>query len=200
MNKLPFLLVYSRILFGVLIGFIAVYKIDHYSVWIVVLMSLGLITDVFDGIVARKLQVSTEKLRIWDSNVDQFFWLITIGSIFYLNFDFVKKNIFWIGSVLLLEITAYFISYLKFKRSIATHSILAKIWTLSLLWFLIDLTLNTKSKLPFFICITLGILSRVEINLIILKLNKWTTDVPSILAVSKINRGILVKKNKLFNS
>lgn len=41
---------------------------------------------------------------------------------------------------------------------------------------------------------------QIEIILIIIKLKKWTTDVPSILVVSKINNGIPFKKNTLFNS
>jgi CDP-diacylglycerol--glycerol-3-phosphate 3-phosphatidyltransferase len=200
MKNIPFLLIYSRILIGIVIGLIAYYEVKNHAAWIVVLMSFGLITDIFDGIIARKLNVSTERLRIWDSNVDQFFWLMVIGSIFYLNIDFVKENIFWIGAIILLELICYLISYLKFKKSIATHSILAKVWTLSLLVFLIDLTLNSTSQIPFIICIILGIISRVEIILIIIKLKEWTTDVPSILSVSKINDGIPIKKNKLFNS
>lgn len=163
-------------------------------------MSIGLITDIFDGIIARKLNVSTEKLRIWDSNVDQFFWVITIGSIFYLNIDFVKDHWKWIGSIVILEVVCYLISYLKFKKSIATHSLQAKFWVLTLLAFLIDLALNSTSQIPFIICIVIGVTSRIEIILIILKLKKWTTDVPSIFAVSKINSGVPVKKSKLFNS
>ncbi len=200
MKNIPFLLIYSRILIGIVIGFLAFYKIENYSIWIVILMSLGLITDIFDGIIARKLNVSTEKLRIWDSNVDQFFWLIVIGSIFYLNIDFIKENILWIAIIVSLEILCYLVSYFKFKKSIATHSILAKFWTLALLGFLIDLVINETSYIPFMICIVLGIFSRIEIILIILKLKNWTTDVPSIFAVSNINQGIKIKKNKLFNS
>lgn len=200
MKKIPFLLIYSRILIAIIIGILAFYQPKNYSVWIVVLMSLGLITDIFDGIIARKLNVSTEKLRIWDSNVDQFFWLMVIGSIFYLNIDFIKEHFIWIAIIIFLEVLCYIISYYKFKKTIATHSIFAKLWTLSLLAFLIDLVLNSVSYLPFIICIGLGILSRIEIILIILKLHKWTTDVPSVLSVSKINQGIQIRKNKLFNS
>ena len=200
MKKIPFLLIYSRILIAVIIGFLAFLETENKSIWIVVLMSLGLLTDVFDGIIARKLNISSEKLRVWDSNVDQFFWLVVIGAIFYLNTSFIVENIFWIGIIAFLELLSYFISYLKFKKSIATHSILAKIWTLTLLAFLIDLVLNSSSFIPFIICIALGIISRIEIILIILTLKKWTTDIPSILSVSKINKGIEIKKSKLFNS
>ena len=200
MRSIPFLLVYSRIILGILIGILAIYKIENYPIWIVILMSLGLITDIFDGIIARRMNISTEKLRVWDSNVDQFFWIVIIVSVFYLRIDFVLAHMLWIGSVIVLEFMSYVISYIKFKKTIATHSILAKFWTISLLWILIDLTLNTTSQIPFFVCIILGIISRIEINLIIIKLKKWTTDVPSIFVVSKINKGIPIKKSKLFNS
>ncbi len=199
MKQIPFILVYSRIVIGIAILFLGYYKIGNYALNIVILMIFGLLTDIFDGIIARKLNVATEKLRIWDSNVDQFFWLAVTGTIFYLNLDFLKLQLIWILIVVALEILCYLVSFLKFKKSIATHSILAKFWTLTLLFFLIDLALNKTSHLPFIICIFFGILSRFEILLIILKLNKWTTDVPSILSVDKLNKGIEPKKNKLFN-
>jgi len=199
MKSIPFALIYSRILIGILIGVISYFQIENYSIWIVILMIIGLLTDIFDGIIARKLNVATEKLRLWDSNVDQFFWLIVIGSIFFLNWKFVNENITLISTVILFEIVCYLLSYFKFRKSIATHSILAKIWTISLLVFLIDLCLNSTSQLPFYFCIGLGIISRFEIGLMILKLNKWTTDVPSIFNVKDINLGKEIKKNSLFN-
>ena len=91
----------------------------------------------FDGIIARKLGVSSERLRVLDSNVDQFFWLVTIGSIFYYAKDFIISEILWIGIIFTLEVSTYIVSYFKFKRTIATHSILAKFWTISLLIFFV---------------------------------------------------------------
>ncbi|MFV8282498.1 CDP-alcohol phosphatidyltransferase family protein [Christiangramia marina] len=200
MNKIPIILIYSRILIGILIILIGIGKVDNFKFWISILMITGLLTDIFDGIIARKLKVSTQKLRILDSNVDQFFWLTVMGTIFFLNINFILDNIIWISIISILEISAYVISYKKFSRSIATHSILAKFWTISLVAFLVDLTINSRSHTLFIICVILGIISRAEIILIILNLKKWTTDVPSILSVSKINRGIKIKKSKLFNS
>ncbi len=199
MKRIPFILIYSRILTAIIIGLLAFFSAKNYDVLIVVLMSIGLITDIFDGIIARKLGISSERLRILDSNVDMFFWIVVISSIFYLNIEFVKENVLWIALVLALELICYLISIIKFKKPIATHSILAKVWTLTLLAFLIFLLLSSWSKIPFIICIALGIISRIEIIWIILKLNEWITDVPSILSVSKINRGIPIKRNKLFN-
>ena len=199
MKSIPYILIYSRILFAIAIVFLLFFPVETSNHWVVSLMILALLTDVFDGIIARKLGVSSERLRVLDSNVDQFFWLVTIGSIFYYAKDFIISEILWIGIIFTLEVSTYIVSYFKFKRTIATHSILAKFWTISLLIFLIDLVLNQESFIPFIICVVLGIISRLEILFNILKLKQWVTDVPSIFSVSKLNRGEAIKRNKLFN-
>jgi CDP-diacylglycerol--glycerol-3-phosphate 3-phosphatidyltransferase len=115
MKNIPFILIFSRIIIAILIGILAISKTDGHAIFIVILMVIGLLTDVFDGIIARKLNVSSENLRIWDSNVDQFFWIVTVISIFYLHFQFVLDRMFWIILVIALEIIAYifFKKYLK---------------------------------------------------------------------------------------
>ncbi len=128
MKQIPFILIYSRIFIAASIIIIALIKPEHHDVIIVILMISGLITDVFDGIIARRLHISSEKLRIWDSNVDQFFWISAIGSIIYLRYAEIKYLLFQIMIIVILEVVAYIISYLKFKRTIATHSLLAKFW------------------------------------------------------------------------
>ena len=199
MKKIPFILIYSRIIIALCIIVLALTQPVYKDIIIVILMILGLLTDVFDGIIARKLNVSSEKLRVWDSNVDQFFWIAVIGSVFYLKFTIVKPLLLLILIIVLLEVVAYIISYLKFKRPIATHSLLAKFWTLTLLAFLIELTLNSTAY-TFVVCFWVGLISRLEIIGIILMLKKWVTDVPSIFVVHKLNKGLKVKKNTLFNS
>lgn len=198
MKHIPFILIFSRIIIAIIIIGITFIDFDLKNATIASLVILGLLTDVFDGIIARKLNVSSEKLRIWDSNVDQFFWLSVIASAFYLNFTSVKPLAIPIGILLLMEGATYVISYIKFKKTIATHSILAKIWTLTLLTFLVELILYSTTH-TFYVCFWLGVISRGEIILIILTLKKWTTDVPSLKSVRTLNRGEKIKRNKLFN-
>ncbi len=184
MKNIPFLLIYSRLIIGVLILLSAFIDLPKRSIIIVLLMITGLLTDVFDGIIARKLNIATEKQRLWDSNVDQFFWIMVLFTVFYLNTSFLKENWLWIATLIFLEALCYIISFIKFRKPIATHSYLAKAWTLTLLAFFIDLSLNQNSFYPFYICVVLGIISRLEIILIILRLKKWTTDIPSIFSLS----------------
>lgn len=199
MKHIPFILIYSRIIISALIILIAIARTEHTEVLIATLMIIGLITDVFDGIIARKLEISSERLRIWDSNADQFFWAASIGAIAYLKFSIIKELLYPIIILIATEILAYLISYIKFKRTVATHSLMAKVWTLSLLVFLLEMILNSTST-SFYVCFWLGLISRLEIIAIILKLKNWCTDVPSIFAVGKLNKGLPIKKNKLFNS
>lgn len=186
MNKLPFMLIWSRIILGAFIPVIALmgatndFDAAHY---ILTMIIVGIITDIFDGVIARRLQVDTPKLRIWDSNVDLFFWLSATATTFFLNDTFFQVNYIPILIVLIMEAIAYFVSFIKFRKTIATHSILAKIWTLSLLFFLSDVLLHTTSHYPFWTCITLGIVSRLEIILILLKMKKWQRDVKSVFTI-----------------
>ncbi|HEY3373093.1 MAG TPA: CDP-alcohol phosphatidyltransferase family protein [Prolixibacteraceae bacterium] len=188
MKNIPFLLVYSRIVIALVIGVITWSGFPNTPILVVAFMTIGLITDVLDGVIARLLGVATEKLRVWDSNADQFFWIIVIGCVFYINGSFIRQHYFPVVIILILETSAYLISYLKFRRTIATHSYMAKFWTLTMLAFLIDLTLHSQSTITFKICVLFGIISRIEIILIIWRLKSWATDVPSLLAVRKINK------------
>lgn len=194
MKQIPFLLIYSRILLAVVFAILSFIEFSHRDWILVFLICLGLITDVFDGIIARKLNISSERLRILDSNVDQFFWIVILITVFYSNFTFVKHNYLYLLIILFLETSTYAISFLKFGKTIATHSLLAKLWTVSLLIFLIDLILNNTSTWLFYICFGIGFISRIEIILIIGFLEKWVTDIPSIWVVAKVNCGEEIKK------
>ena len=71
MKRIPIALIYSRLFIGIVIIFISSFQIKYYKIIAIGLLSLGLLTDIFDGIIARKLNVSTEKLRRQDSAIDQ---------------------------------------------------------------------------------------------------------------------------------
>jgi CDP-diacylglycerol--glycerol-3-phosphate 3-phosphatidyltransferase len=65
MKKLPYILIAARFLLAPIIIALAYFKGTESAFLIVTLMYLGLLTDIFDGIIARKVGVSSEKLRDW---------------------------------------------------------------------------------------------------------------------------------------
>lgn len=179
-QQLPTLLIYSRIFLGIAIGLTAIINPDNSGLIISMLMFVAIVTDILDGIIARKLGVATQRLRILDSNVDLFFWLISLSAIFLLNPQFFAQHIRLILLVFFLEMLAYFVSFFKFRKSVATHTYLAKFWSVFLFLFLTELAVTGNSTYLFWVVIGLGCLSRIEIILILWLTPIWKTDISSI--------------------
>ncbi|MFW0717247.1 CDP-alcohol phosphatidyltransferase family protein [Pedobacter sp. N23S346] len=199
MKNIPLLLIYSRLLIGFGIIILSIFHVTHYSFLAISLLSIGLLTDIFDGIIARKLNVSSEKLRRLDSGIDQVFF-ISVAIATYLQCpDFFTSNLVKLIILISAEALTYLVSYVKFKKEIATHSIGAKIWTLVLFATLVEIMIHCKSVVLFELCLYIGLLTRLEILVIVLTLKKWTNDVPTIYHAVKLRQGKEIKRNKLFN-
>lgn len=198
-SHIPISLVYSRLVLGILILTLSIIKVENYGFIAVILLSIGLLTDVFDGIIARKLNVSTEKLRRLDSSVDQLFFLSYALATYFQYPDFFKQNSLTIIALLSTEVACYLLCFIRFRKEVATHSIGAKIWTLVLFATLIQLTLQGESTWLFSICFWLGMLTRIEILAIIASLKEWTNDVPSLYHALQLRKGKPIQRHKLFN-
>ena len=199
MKKIPVLLIYSRLLIGIVIFICSLLHINHYSVIAVVLFSLGLLTDIFDGIIARRINVSTEKLRRLDSTIDQAFFLLVAAATYLDARSFFYNNRVALFILLGIEALAYVICFLKFRKEIATHTISSKIWTLFLFATIIQLMCFKNAFVLFQVCFYIGIITRLEIIAIIFVLRNWTNDVPSIYQAVLLRQGKPIKRHKLFN-
>ena len=199
MKNIPLILIYSRLFIGFGIIILSVLHIDHYAFLSISLLTIGLLTDVFDGIIARKLNISSEKLRRLDSGIDQVFFISVAIATYIQCPDFFKLNLVKLIVLFSAEALIYLVSYIKFKKEIATHSIGAKIWTLILFATLVEIMVHCKSVVLFELCLWIGLLTRLEILAIILILKKWTNDVPTIYHAIKLRQGKEIKRNKLFN-
>ena len=199
MRYIPIALIYSRFFTGLLILLLSIIHIDGYALVAISLLIFGLVSDIFDGIIARRLNISTQRLRRMDSNADQFFFISVAIATYIQCPAFFNSNYILIGILLATEGLTYVISFLKFKKEIATHSIGAKLWTLVLVATLIDIILHCQSPYLFMFCFWIGMITRVEIIAIILTLKTWTNDVPTISHAWQLRNGKEIKKHKLFN-
>ena len=197
--KIPIALIILRFFIGVLIIVLSSIKIEYYKTIVISLLTIGLLTDIFDGIIARRLNVSTQKLRRWDSTVDQLFFTTVIVATYIKYPEFYESHWIKIALLIAVEVLTYSFSFLKFKKEIATHSIGAKVWTLFLFATLVDIIVEGKSTILFELFFWIGILTRLEIIAIILILKSWTNDVPTFYHAIKLRQNKPIKRNKLFN-
>jgi len=154
---------------------------------------------VFDGIVARQLNMSTRYLRRLDSTIDQFFFLFVSLAIFIQSPQFFYQNEMKIIILISTEFIAYVICFVKFKKEIATHSILSKGWALILFATLLQVMITKNSTILFEFCFYIGIVTRVEIIVIVLLLRTWLNDVPGIYQAVLLRQGKPIRRNKLLN-
>jgi CDP-diacylglycerol--glycerol-3-phosphate 3-phosphatidyltransferase len=199
MNGIPVVLIYSRLLLGAIIVLLGFKRIDHYSFYITILFAIGLLTDIFDGIIARRLNVSTPALRRLDSSVDQVFFISTAVAVYILCPEFFKTNAFQLIILIGAECLTYLICFIKFRKEIATHSIGAKIWTLILFATLIQIIWQCQSVVLFAFCFWVGLITRVEIIAIILTLKGWANDVPTFYHALQLRAGKQITRHRWFN-
>lgn len=193
------MLIYTRLIIGLVLVFLSYLRVSNYQVIAIVLFSIGLLTDIFDGIIARKLNVSNQNLRRLDSTIDQIFFVSVLVATFIQCPNFFDQNSLQLLLLVGIEALTYIVCFLKFKKEIATHAIASKIWTLILFSVLIQIMVSCDSKLLFQICFYTGIVTRLEIIGIIVLLRNWTNDVPSIYHAWLLRNGRTIKRNKLFN-
>lgn len=197
--NIPMLLITLRFLFAPLIIGLAYFKGVESTFAITILMLLGLLSDILDGIVARYQNISSEKLRRLDSQVDMVFWF-SIGIATWLIYPrLIQENSIPIRFILIMEGMCYVISLVKFGKETCSHAFLSKLWGISLFIAFASLLGFNHAGLPFQMAIILGVVSHVDRMLITLILPKWTHDIPSAYHAYLIRKKIPFKRNKYLN-
>ena len=197
--NIPQLLILFRLLLAPILLGLAIFLGETAKPTILVLMYLGLLSDILDGIIARNQNISSASLRRMDSQADMVFWL-SIGLATWILFpQLISNNSFSISVILAMEASCYFISFVKFKKETCTHAFLSKMWGLSLLAAFTSLIGFNHAGFPFHLTIVLGLISHLDRILITLILPKWTHDVPSAYHAYLIRKGIWFKRNPLLN-
>ncbi|NML55961.1 CDP-alcohol phosphatidyltransferase family protein [Chryseobacterium cheonjiense] len=199
MKTLPYILISLRFILAPVILSLSYFIGEKSRFLILILMYFGLLTDIFDGIIARKTGVSSEKLRRLDSQTDMVFWLSLGFAAYFLNPDLIKDE--WIGVVIILgmEALCYIVSWVKFGKETCTHAFLSKMWGLSLLVAFTYLIGFQQAGWSFYLSVILGFIAHIDVIMIILILPKWQYDVPSSYHAWKIRKGKKRRKSVLFN-
>ena len=172
---------------------------DEARLSIVVLLLLGILSDIFDGIIARNTGVSTEKLRRMDSQTDLLFWLSAGWCAWVLNPVIVQHNKYAIIMIFVMEGLTYVFSILKFGKETCTHAFLSKLWGITLFIAFVGIIGFGFAGWTFTLAIAFALISHLDVYLIILFLPQWTHDVPSCYHAWLIRKGKNIKRNRLFN-
>ncbi|PZF71085.1 CDP-alcohol phosphatidyltransferase family protein [Taibaiella soli] len=199
MKHIPITLIFSRLLVAIWLILASILHIQMSGWLVITLFSYALVSDIFDGIIARRLNVSTPLLRRLDSSIDQVFWISAAVAMFIKCPEFWQEHSHKIILLLCFEAFTYVVSFWKFRKEVATHAIASKIWTLTLFATMVEIMASCHSNVLFEICFYGGVLTRIEIIAILLFLREWTNDVPSFYHAIQLRQGKTIRRNKIFN-
>jgi CDP-diacylglycerol--glycerol-3-phosphate 3-phosphatidyltransferase len=144
-------------------------------------LALAFLSDVFDGVIARRLDVVTPGLRLLDSLTDTAFYACAVLAAFKLYPARLESHSKSIVALIALELTRYAFDWLKFRRVASYHMWSSKLWGLLLFIAFFALLVFGRGDWTLSAAIYCGILADVEGLAISWVLSESRTDVASIV-------------------
>lgn len=142
-----------------------------------VLLALGVLSDILDGIIARRLGVSTPGLRKLDSKADVAFWICVFAAALVLRPIVIPVLAPMAAALVALEFVAPIVSLVRFRQEASTHHYLSKAFGLGL-WLLMSVLFLHGPLLWLEIAVfALGVASQAEAIAIMLTIPAWRADV-----------------------
>ena len=141
---------------------------------------VALLSDIYDGVIARRLGCDTPAIRVADSLVDTVFYLGVLAALYLRRPLVVHREWPLLALLLTLEGARYMVDLRKFGRSASYHSYLAKVWGLVMAIALIVVFARSEGDSLLALALVLGILSDIEGLVISVILPQWAHDVKTI--------------------
>ena len=151
----------------------------------VTILVVGLLSDIFDGVIARRLGIATPALRTYDSLTDVAFYAAVLVATWVLHGRALADQIPELALFLATEVACNAVSLVRFGTLPATHSYAAK--GLGLVFFTgFALILGWGVVMPTFLVLMLaGVGVNAEILLILLFARTRPVDVKSVFHVNR---------------
>jgi phosphatidylglycerophosphate synthase len=151
------------------------------SSWFLVGYIVAVLSDIFDGIIARRLGVSTVRLRQADSWADICLYLCIAASAWSIYPQIIIDFKVPLLVAAIAQISLYAIGWIKFRKFPSFHTYTAKIWGLTLLVATVRLFGFDDANF-LWLAIGMCLLNSIEEIAMTLILTEWQCDVLSIFA------------------
>jgi phosphatidylglycerophosphate synthase len=157
----------------------------------VLCLTLAFLSDVFDGIIARRLGIATATLRRLGSIADSVFYVASIYAIWIVSPDAIRAHLTLLGILAALELARYLLDFARFRREAAYHMWSSKLWGVALFIGFVAVLGTGETGWPMLLATIPGIVADLEGLLISCALPTWRNDVPTLLHAWRIRRQTL---------
>lgn len=178
MRKVPLALVILRLCLAPILLATALLHPDR-TIFAACLIG-ALLSDYFDGVIARRLGIATPALRRLDSIADSIFYVCALVAALATGYELVRPCFPALVVLLLVEALRYVYDIRKFGKEASYHMWSSRLWGLLLFIGMWSLLVLHRGGWPVALAIFWGIAADLEGLAISMTLRKWQTDVPTL--------------------
>jgi CDP-diacylglycerol--glycerol-3-phosphate 3-phosphatidyltransferase len=142
-------------------------------------------TDMIDGFLARKFNMTSPRGSQLDSFGDQVTIILGFLGLLVFEYDFILKNYLLIIIAFIPYIIQMLIAYTKFGKATAFHTYLAKLSAILQAIFILSALFFSPNYTLFYIMIILGFMETIEEIILIFLIKEWASDIKGIYWVFK---------------
>jgi phosphatidylglycerophosphate synthase len=189
-TSIPWFMVFFRVFMAPIMVFLAL-KDPHPQAWMGSIIIAACLSDIFDGILARRWGTENTPLRVSDTIADTLFYLSVLATVLILHREVLLQSLLLLTVLLSLEALRIAIDWMKFRRMASYHTYSAKLWGLSLAAASVAVLTFDSSLWLLTLTLFLGILCDLEGLTISFILPVWTRDVKTIKHALEVRRELL---------
>lgn len=186
LKSVPSSLVAIRMLLGPLLFLLTTRGVQ--GNWLILLLTVAFLTDIFDGVLARRIGVATERLRVADSWADFWFYVWIAAAVWWRVPEIVRAFRVPLLILISLQLFSYAIDLVKYRRIASFHAYTAKAWGITLFAATVALLGFHTGSVFLWMAIGMGIVSNIDGLAIKIILPVWHRDVPSVFQAVRLRR------------
>ncbi|BAY60536.1 CDP-alcohol phosphatidyltransferase [Calothrix brevissima NIES-22] len=167
------------------------------TIWFLVGFIAAFLSDIFDGIIARRLTVSTAELRQADSWAD-----VCLFSCIFVSAWLVHKEVLIAYRIPLLtvvfaQLVWWIVNLVKYGKPASYHTYSAKFWGITLAIAIISLFGFNYAGISLWLTCIAGLVYSIEEIAMTMILPVWTHDVLSIFHALKLREQLLIQQDEI---
>jgi CDP-diacylglycerol--glycerol-3-phosphate 3-phosphatidyltransferase len=185
-EQLPWAMAASRALLGP--ALIAGEKCGWNGMTLAWMVVTALLSDIFDGVLARHWRCDTPGVRLFDSMADTVFYGSAAIAVWIGQPALLRENAGLLATLLALEGVSFGLNFAKFGKPASYHSYLAKAWGLTLATAVVAAFAFQQGSPLLPVALALGIICNLEGLAMSLALPMWRKDVKTLNAAWELRQ------------
>jgi len=164
--------------------------------WLAAIVLAALLSDAYDGILARRWAGETPTLRVSDSIADTIFYLGVVWALWLRDPQVLRGNWIFFAALFALEGFRYVFDLFKYRRTASYHSYLAKFWGLLIAVTMVGVFAFNGFKPLVRAALIVGIIVNLEGVAMSLLLPRWKNDVKTLERAWQLRKAMLAEQSR----